>query len=83
MTRSGPVPGDQQLPRIGDLEIRQDLSFERRDWMMQRLGWAVIGLLILAGLTGLTGSSGPMTLAQPPALRPHSGRAGHTGAGNG
>lgn len=41
--------------RIGDLEISQDLEFQKRSWTIQRVGWVVIALLILAGLLGVFG----------------------------
>jgi hypothetical protein len=68
MGQGGRSAEECPFPRIGDLEIDQDPAFERRDWVMQRLGWVVIALLILAGLTGLVGSSGPFatTIATPP-----------------
>jgi len=46
----------------GDLEVHQDLPFERRNWRAQRFGWAVMGLLVLAGLAGLFGR-GPLASA--------------------
>jgi hypothetical protein len=42
--------------RVGSLEIAQDLDFQRKEWRVQRVGWVVIALLILASLLGLTGS---------------------------
>ena len=41
------------------LEIDQDLRFQQRMWILQRLGWGVIACLILAALLGLLGS-GPL-----------------------
>ena len=42
------------------LEVREDLAFQRRDWAAQRVGWAAIGLVLLAALAGLTGP-GPLS----------------------
>jgi hypothetical protein len=39
----------------GDLELKQDLDFERRTWTVERVSWvlmAVVGLAALAGLLG-------------------------------
>ena len=41
--------------RAGDLEIVEDLSFQRREWRVQRGGWVVMAVLILLALLGLTG----------------------------
>jgi hypothetical protein len=44
-----------QTQRVGSLEIAQDLDFQRKEWRVQRIGWVVMALLILASLLGLTG----------------------------
>jgi hypothetical protein len=41
--------------RVGDLEVNQDLAYQRREWLADRVGWAVMSLVILAGLLGLFG----------------------------
>jgi hypothetical protein len=48
------------IVRAGDLEIDQDLTFQRRAWMVQRVGWVVMALLIAAALAGVLGS-GPLS----------------------
>jgi hypothetical protein len=48
--------------RAGDLEIDEDLSFQRREWRVQRGGWVVMAVLILLALLGLTGR-GPISQA--------------------
>lgn len=48
------------MPRVGDLEIGQDLQFERRSWMVQRVGWTIFALLLGAALLGLFGGAGPL-----------------------
>jgi hypothetical protein len=53
------MPG---VTRIGDLEIQQDLNYQRREWRIQRLGWVVMRLVILAALLGLLGN-GPLSKA--------------------
>lgn len=48
--------------RVGDLEVGQDLEFQRREWRVQRIAWAVMALVLLAGLAGFFGS-GPLAHA--------------------
>lgn len=48
------------MRRVGDLEVDQDLPFERRAWRLQRVGWALILLVAAAALTGLFGA-GPLS----------------------
>lgn len=48
--------------KIGALEIHQDLSFEKRNWRVQRLGWAAMALFVLAGAAGAFGR-GPISSA--------------------
>ena len=50
------------IHRVGDLEISQDLNFQRRSWVVQRVAWVMLALLILAALLGLFGS-GPLSRA--------------------
>jgi len=44
------------------LEIHEDLTFERREWRVQRVGWGVLALLLLLGLLGAFGN-GPLSHA--------------------
>jgi hypothetical protein len=46
--------------RVGDLEIDQDLRFQKREWAFERVSWVVMALFVLAGLLGLLGR-GPMS----------------------
>ena len=39
-----------------DLELETDESFQRNEWRIQRAGWIVWSLVIIAGLIGLLGS---------------------------
>ncbi len=48
------------IVRIGDLEINQDLAVQARMWKIQRVGWAVIGVIVLSGLSGLF-AHGPLS----------------------
>jgi hypothetical protein len=41
------------------LEIDQDLAFQHRSWIVQRIGWSVLALMLVAALLGLFGS-GPL-----------------------
>lgn len=45
-----------------DLEIEEDLGFERRTWRFQRVGWIALALFLSASAIGLTGS-GPLSNA--------------------
>jgi hypothetical protein len=45
-----------------DLEIRQDERFQQREWRLERIGWTLITLFLLAGLLGLLGP-GPLSWA--------------------
>ena len=48
------------IVRSGDLEIAQDMTFQRRSWAVQRVGWGVVAVTIGAALLGLLGS-GPLS----------------------
>jgi len=58
------------MRRVGDLEVSQDLDHEKKFWRVQRIGWALLFLLWLAGVAGLFGS-GPLSgsTASAPDLR--------------
>jgi hypothetical protein len=43
------------IERHGDIEIDQDLSFQRVDWRVQRVGWALMMLMIIAASVGAFG----------------------------
>ena len=51
---------DVAIVRRGGLEIDQDLDFQRRAWVAQRVGWALMALFVLAASVGLLGS-GPLS----------------------
>lgn len=42
-------------PIIKGLQIDEDMPFQRKDWVAQRIGWVLMGLIVLAALLGLTG----------------------------
>jgi hypothetical protein len=48
------------LRRIGDLELEEDYEAQLRTWRFQRIGWVVIGLVLLAALLGVFGT-GPLS----------------------
>lgn len=50
------------VKRVGDLEVGQDLKFQRRMWLIQRVAWVVWALLLLTALAGLLGP-GPLSRA--------------------
>ena len=41
--------------KIGDLQINEDMEFQRRSWIVQRVGWLVFALVILLAALGLFG----------------------------
>ena len=46
-----------------DLEVGQDLNYQRKMWRIQRVGWVVMTIILLAGVLGLFGV-GPISEAQ-------------------
>jgi hypothetical protein len=48
--------------RVGDLDIDQDLGFQRAEWRVQRGGWIAMLAIILAALAGAFGR-GPLAAA--------------------
>lgn len=53
----------RETQRVGDLALMQDLEFQHRAWMVQRAGWVLMALAVLAALLGLLGSGGPWSRA--------------------
>ena len=49
--------------RIDGLDVDQDLDFQRRSWVVQRVGWVLMTLFVLAAAIGLLGS-GPLSHAR-------------------
>jgi hypothetical protein len=43
-----------------ELDIDQDMTFQRRQWVVQRIGWLIFGLIVLGGLVGVLGA-GPLS----------------------
>jgi stage V sporulation protein SpoVS len=48
------------LERSGDLDIAEDMTVQRRSWVAQRAGWAVMLAIVVAAMLGLCGSNGPL-----------------------
>ncbi|HEX9787042.1 MAG TPA: hypothetical protein VGB09_03405 [Candidatus Binatia bacterium] len=44
------------------MQIDADINFQRRVWNAQRVGWIIIGVVVVAGLLGLFGT-GPLSRA--------------------
>jgi len=44
------------------LQLAQDLALQRRDWILQRVGWILLGLVVIGALLGLFGA-GPLSKA--------------------
>jgi hypothetical protein len=60
MAATKPSPG-KNTARKGDFakEMLESMPFQRREWLIQRVGWVLIALVLLAGLLGLLGR-GPL-----------------------
>jgi hypothetical protein len=50
------------MKRVSDIEIDQDLKHQQREWVAERVGWALMAVLLAAGLSGLLGH-GPLSNA--------------------
>jgi hypothetical protein len=46
-----------------DLHLNEDLPFQRRQWAFERIGWAFLALILLAGAAGAFGD-GPLSRKQ-------------------
>jgi hypothetical protein len=44
--------------RVADLELKENLPFQRKAWVVQRIALYLFGLIVLAGLLGLLGPGG-------------------------
>ena len=45
------------------IEIDEDLRFQRKEWIFQRIGVAVVGTFVIAAMLGFTGMGGPWSRA--------------------
>jgi hypothetical protein len=43
------------------LEIDEDIAFQRKEWIAQRIGIVLLALFVLSALFGLTGRGGPLS----------------------
>lgn len=50
------------VARVDGFQIEHDPSFHRRAWVVQRIGWALMALVLVAAVLGLLGS-GPLSEA--------------------
>lgn len=50
------------MQRVGDLQVMQDLDYEHRSWRVERIGWVILSLILVAALLGLLGN-GPLSAA--------------------
>jgi hypothetical protein len=51
-----------ELPRHGDMQIKEDIEHTRKVWAFERFGWAFLALLLLSAAAGLFGR-GPLAQA--------------------
>jgi len=58
----------------GDLEVAENLAFQRRAWKVQRAGWVAMALLVGAALAGLFGGGKKDELPGSFAFEPGSAR---------
>jgi hypothetical protein len=49
--------------RSADLQLEEDVVFQRREWLIQRAGWVALGTLVAAAALGVFGS-GPLSSAR-------------------
>jgi hypothetical protein len=56
------LAGMSQIHEVGDIQVNEDLSFLRKEWRFQRIGWFLMLLFVLVGLSGALGR-GPLSKA--------------------
>lgn len=52
----------RQAGASGSLQVSEDMDLQRRTWRIERVGWIVMALVVLAALFGLF-STGPLSTA--------------------
>lgn len=52
------------MKRVGDLEIEEDIAYQRRFHVFQRVSWIVMALVLIAAFTGILGPglTGPRSI---------------------
>ncbi len=53
-----PLAEVHRVESEGDLEVAEDMSFQRREWAFQRVAWLVVAGLLAASLVGVLGGTG-------------------------
>lgn len=51
-----------EIRQVGSLQINEDADFQRKEWRWERIGWALLALVLLAAVAGLLGP-GPLSSA--------------------
>ena len=49
-----------ELRKVGDIQIEEDQSFTQKEWRVQRIGWVIMGLILVAAVVGAFGR-GPIS----------------------
>jgi hypothetical protein len=63
LIESAPVESGSGHEDQRALDTGEDIAYQRREWIAQRIGWFVVALLVVAALLGLLGSMGPLASA--------------------
>jgi hypothetical protein len=50
--------------QVDGIDLDQDMGFQRREWLVQRVGWVAMGLILVAALLGLLGGPGLLSAVQ-------------------
>lgn len=57
-------PKGGTLPKlVGDLQVEQDVKFEKKEWYAQRIGRGLMALIVIGALLGFFGA-GPLSLTE-------------------
>ena len=47
-----------EIQYIGDIQIDQDIDFQQKSWVYQRVGWVIMAVIVVAALLGVFGGGG-------------------------
>ena len=47
-----------EVKRVGDLETEQNISLEKKFWIIQRIGWMIMLIFVVCAVLGILGGSG-------------------------